>query len=422
MADVFGLGARLPGMAGAGSALARGPWAAHHAPACLAFARADALSVGVTGLSSGLQAGGEHHHIAHPVGLMAGVSLVRHIEGRIDWSIGVGLVTYVLPDTAAHVIQRAPDAPVFLLYDNRTQRDMLVPALAVGLGRHVALGLSLDVFAGLSGPIAIGQGPAGYVEASAFVDLVTRLRPTPSLVVRPGRGLSFAVTYHPEFSVPYSLDVDLALSGLDMQMQVSGRGLATPHTLVAAAAWTRPPLALALDVSWAMWSRLGSPFVGVRARIQQVGLLPPSAPLVETRDSVSIRAGVEATVLRAPRLSLAVRGGYGWESPVVGEQSGRSNVFDGHKHTLAAGLGTAWDTGSRHVGRILLDLYAGVVIVGGLTHRKVVSDPARGQDDPSLIVDEDPETPGDQIGNPGYPSISGSGWVFTTALTLTVEL
>jgi hypothetical protein len=186
--------------------------------------------------------------------------------------------------------------------------------------------------------------------------------------------------------------------------------------------WTATRLSVALDVSWAMWSRLGSPFVNVEARIQEVALLLSSNPDVEMHDSVGVRLGVEVILMATGQVELFLRGGYGYESPVVGPQSGRSNIFDGHKHTMALGLGTAWSTGSLHVPRVLVDMYAGAVVVGGLTHHKVVSDPADGRDDPTLIVDEDENTPGDQITNPGYPSISGSGWIFNTALTISLEL
>ncbi len=421
-ADVFGLGATLPALAGSGSALYTDPWAAHHAPAALAFASTDRLSLGVTGLGSELRAGGERLDIKNPLGLAMGYSLVRRFHHGIDWAIAFGLVAFVLPDTAGHVIQRSPDTPLFLLYDNRTQRDMLVAAMALGLGQHVSVGVSVDLFAGLTGPVSVHENRTGDVQTSMFVDIVTRIRPTPSIVVRPGLGLSIALTYHPAFHVPYDLDVDVDISGLELSLDVQGRALFTPHALVLGLAWSGPDVNLTMDVSWSMWSRMGSPFVQVETRLMQVGLLTSSSPAVDTRDTVSVRAGVEGCVLETRNLSLILRAGYGWESPAVGPQTGRTNVFDGHKHTLAMGFGVAWLTSLPGVPRILLDMHVGAVVVSRLTHHKVVSDPAEGRDDPGLIVDEDEDTPGIQITNPGYPTISGSGHVFTSALTLTLEL
>lgn len=422
MADVLGMGARLPALAGAGSSLLTGPWAAHHNPAGLAFATGDRLSMGVTALDSNLVIRGLAQPVDSPVGLMAGLSLVRTFSGRVDGAIGFGLMAYALPDSLGHVAQKTPDTPFFLLYDNRTQRDMLVPALALRLGAHFALGLSLDVFAGLAGPINVHEKRTGDVQTNMFVQIVTRLRPTPSIMVRPGHGLAFSLTYHPAFGVPYSLDVDLQLSGLDMQMQVDGRALYTPHTLVLGTSWTSTRVTLALDVAWAMWSQMGSPFVRVQTRIQQVGLLTASHPRLPMNDSVAVRLGLEATAMSTSTLCLLVRTGYGYESPVVGAQSGRSNVFDGHKHTIGLGLGTVWITGHPRLPRVLLDLHFGAVVLSRLTHHKVVSDPAEGRDDPSLIVDEDENVPGTQITNPGYPAISGGGWIFHSAVTLTLEL
>ncbi len=420
--DVFGMGAEAMGMAGSGSALATGPWACHNAPAGLAFAQADRLSAGVVAIGSKLEIRGLPAPIEDPVGFLAGYSLVRGLPGRVFTSIGFGIAAYLLPDTLGHVIQRTPETPYFIAYDNRTQRDMFVPALAVGLGNVVSLGLSLDVLAGLEGPITVRQGQAGEAESSLFVDVLATLRPTPSIELRPGAGLSFALTYHPAFHVPYSLDVDAEVSGLDIEMHVRARALYTPHTLVLGMGWTLPRVRFALDLSWAMWSRLGSPFVEVETRILEVGLLAPSNPEVHTRDTLGVRLGVEGKVLSLPSADLLLRLGYGYESPVVGPQSGRSNVMDGHKITLAAGLGTSWKTGIHGLPRILVDLHAGAVWVSRLTHVKQVATPGEGRDDPTLIVDEDDSTPGTQISNPGYPHISGSGWVLTTAFTITLEM
>ncbi|MBW2261803.1 MAG: hypothetical protein JRG91_07505 [Deltaproteobacteria bacterium] len=420
--DVFGMGAEVMSMAGSGSALVTGPWAAHHAPAGLAFAQANRLSTGVVAIGSKLEIRGIHTPIEDPVGFLAGYSFVRKLPGRVFTSIGFGIAAYLLPDTLGHVIQRTPETPYFIVYDNRTQRDMFVPALAVGLGNVLSLGLSLDVLAGLEGPITVRQGQAGEAESSLFLDVISTLRPTPSIEVRPGAGLSFALTYHPAFHVPYSLDVDAEVSGLDIEMHVKARALYTPHTLVLGMGWTLPRVRFALDISWAMWSRLGSPFVEVETRMLEVGLLVPSNPEVQTRDTLGVRLGIEGKVLSTPSADLFLRGGYGYESPVVGPQSGRSNVMDGHKVTVAAGLGAAWKTGIQGFPRVLVDLHAGAVWVSRLTHIKKVHSPGEGRDDPTLIVDEDESTPGTQISNPGYPDISGSGWVLTTAFTLTLEM
>jgi hypothetical protein len=139
-------------------------------------------------------------------------------------------------------------------------------------------------------------------------------------------------------------------------------------------------------------------------------------------DTISARLGLEGTIVTTTTADLVLRGGYGYESAVVRPQSGRSNVMDGHKITLAAGLGTAWRTGLEGLPRIVLDICAGGVYVSRLTHTKQVHSPGEGRDDPTLIVDEDDSTPGTQITNPGYPSLSGSGWVLTAAATLTLEL
>jgi hypothetical protein len=299
---------------------------------------------------------------------------------------------------------------------------MLVPALAVGLWGRVALGLSLDLFAGLTGPVTAREGQAGEMESSVFLDFVTTVRPTPSISVRPGKGISLALTFHPEFSVPYDLDVDARVSGMEMIMHVRGRALYTPHTLVLGFGWTGRRLRASLDLAWAAWSRLGSPFVEVETRILEVGLLTPSNPGVKLRDTLSVKAGLEATVLGTDHLDLLLRGGYGYESPVVGRQSGRSNLFDGHKHTLALGLSTAWSTGSEALPRFIVDLHVGVVLLSELTHTKSVSEPGAGRDDPGLIVDEDETVVGTQVSNPGYPSITGGGWMTTMAATVTLEI
>ncbi len=420
--DVLGMGPEILGMAGAGSALSTGPWAAHASPAGLAFGTGGELSLGIVGIGSDLHAGGERLPIEDPVGFLGGYSLARPLPGRVVTAVAFGIAIHAMPGPIAHVLMRTPETPFFVAFDNRTQRDMLVPALALLLGGHVALGLSLDMFAGISGPVTMRDGQAGDVETSIFLDIVTTLRPTPGIMVRAGPGLSFALTYHPAFSVPHDFRLDAEVSGLDLEMRVKGSALYTPHAIVLGAAWIRPRLRLALDVAWSMWSLLGDPFVEVETRILEVGLIVPSNPVVHMKDTVAIRLGGEWSAVHAAAMDLVLRGGLSWESPIVGPQSGRSNVMDGHKIGIALGLGTRWAVGLPSVRALRLDLHAGVVLVTGIEHVKVVSTPEEGRDDPSLIVDEDEDTPGVQVTNPGYPSISGSGLVTSMSFTLTLEL
>jgi hypothetical protein len=416
-ADVFGLGSRAAGVGGAAAAWIDDFSAGHYNPAGIAFAERGTLTVGALGSRALLSINTDDYELPEPVGVLLGAAGPAPLHGPLSGRVHVGLGLYVIPQTILRITARLPDEPFYPYYDNRTQRLMVLPFLAVRVRSDLAVGLAVNTLAGVGGSVLAFQGPTRALEPRVDEEIPPRLRLNAGVRWQPAPAHQVALVFRQAFSVPFSTVADTEVAGEPLALDIRAEGLYTPDQVVAGYALRTGSLAAALDVTWARWSAYTGPYVRVTSDLPLVGALAGSTPAVPFRDTFGTRAGVEKQLGPA-----FVRGGWAFEtSPVPAHQPGVTNLLDGPKHTFSLGLGWA-------VGRLRLDLHGGAQVVGQRTLVKRIAgpdespSPFEGLRDEVLDNPNAPETLGVQISNPGYPSLDGGGVVLSAGLSVELAL
>lgn len=418
--EVVGLGSRESALAGASTARAGDFSAAHYNPAGLAAVRSPEATVGLVGFGSTLTAtlgDGTRRtmEIADPLLLLVGGATPLPLGGPLAERLYVGIALAIPPAGLVRVIAEAPDAPQFALYNNRTQRLVVLPALAARLG-PVSLGVGVNYLAGLAGRVSGAPGPDRALEARVDEAIGARAAVHVGLRARATRALTLGIVYRQEFSVPFATTANTRVAGQPIDLDVRAQALFTPHTLVAGGALALPwwRVVLSLDVGWAHWSAWRGPFVAVESALPLVGDIVAPPPRVRADDTAIVRGGLEWTAVERRFTKLQLRGGYGFESRAVSPaQPGVTNLLDGHKHRLAAGMGIVFPLGPLTVrgdGHGTLELLQPETIEKRAVPAGTTPRPPADE----ALVEDQP--------NPGWPRIRGEGLVWAFGLTITVQL
>ncbi|HZS40497.1 MAG TPA: hypothetical protein VFF06_26880 [Polyangia bacterium] len=429
-ADAFGLGSEESSVCGASAARVHDFSAGYYNPAGLVGATRPEASLGVLGFGSQLRIrnGGFERTapISDPVGIVLGAATPIPFGGALADRVYVGIALYIVPGSIVHVISHAPDQPFFPLYDNRTQRLIVLPSLAARLARGWSIGLGFNYLAGLGGRVSAAEGATRAIEARVDESIFSHLAVNAGVRWQESARLALALVYRQEFGVPFRTVSRNTVAGQPIDLDVDAEELFTPHELVLGGALALPKRLLAsLDLQWSHWSGWRGPYVTVTSQLPLVGGLDARPPSVGFNDTFSLRAGLEWTALERARLALKLRGGYGFETQAApASQPGVTNLLDGPKHRLALGGGVRVRVLD---GALRVDAHGQLDILQPTTLRKTVA-PAGSHPDPSAALSDEvpddparPETQGTQISNPGYPSVSGSGFVWALGLTVTVE-
>ncbi|MEK6607093.1 MAG: hypothetical protein AABZ30_05465 [Myxococcota bacterium] len=423
--EVFGLGSRSAAQAGAVAASAADFSACYYNPAGLVFAHRPELTLGASWFHSRLAIEGRPREIENPFGILIGGVQPLPLGGVLQNRISTGIALFLLPDRLVRVIARRPEEAFFPLYDNRTQRLVVLPALALRLHPRVAVGAAANVLARLDGHVVAREGSARALEPRVDEQIRTTAKLHAGLRVRPpvpGDRLDVGVTYRQRFSVPFRTTTRNTIAGEPLDLDVEAEGLFTPHQIVGGAAYDLAPgPRVEGDLAWLFWSRYGGPYVDVDASLPLLAPVSANLPRLDYRDVWAARLGVEQP-LRVRVGVLALRAGGHFEPTPVPDQPGASNQIDGDKLTLSAGVGLA-------IGgtRFRVDAHGLVQIVRERRLKKRLAacfETACDRENPAdALVDEDlsPDN-GYQISNVGYPSISGGGRIWAGGLTLTVGL
>jgi long-subunit fatty acid transport protein len=362
--DVFGLGSEESAVCGASAARVHDFSAGHYDPAGLTLVEKPEVSIGVLGFGSTLSLpGGKTQSIADPyavvVGAAAPVPLLRWLENRIYF----GLALSILPTGVVRVIAHNPTTDAFFpLYDNRTQRLVVLPSVAVRLPKGVSIGLGFNYLAGLGGHVSGAEGTTRAIEARVDEAIFSILSVNAGIRWQAKRWLALALVYREQFSVPFSTYSSNLVAGQPINIDVDAQGLFTPHQLLVGGALSLPKrVMLSLDVGWSHWSGWSGPFVTVSSQLPLVGPIDARPPAVNFSDTGWFRLGVEWLALDKPKAQVLLRGGYGFESAALASPPAGTQLQDGHKHRLALGLGGRLPFGPM---MFRLDAHAQLDVVG----------------------------------------------------------
>ena len=429
--ELFGFGSEEAGVGGASSARVHDFSAGYYNPAGLVGLRVAEASFGLLGYGSQLKIDGfdkgRAQPITEPIGIVIGAAAPVPLRGIFKDRLYVGMALYVLPDAIVRVIAHSPETPFFPYYDNRSQRLIVLPSLAVRIGWGLSAGLALNYLAGLGGRVEATEGLTRAVEPRVDEAIFSTGRINAGLLWRsPAERFSAALVYRQRFSVPFTTATANRVAGQPLDIAIDAEGLFTPDEIVlGGAARVVPWLLLSLDVTVSLWSAWRGPFVNVTSNLPIVASLSAPPPQLAWRDTVAVRAGGEAVRSLGRDLLGKLRAGYGFEtSPIPTDQGGITNLLDGPKHFLSLGAGLRFALGAA---ALRLDVNGQMHVMQHTTLVKQVA-PAGTQPDPAKALRDErpddpnhPETLGVQVSNPGYPSIGGGGFVWSAGLTLTVE-
>ena len=346
--DTFGFGPRMVGMAGAGTAEARGQEAAFHNPAGVALSDDIEAAIAYSYGAMALRIDGRDAGVTSPRGTSVGLALPAHL-GPITAAFGVALY---LPDQFIARIQLVPATePHFALLDNNLQHVVVQPVVALRLGRAFSIGAGASILSDAAGNgVTFDVGvDSGNKVGNAAIDFKLPLRAAPiiGVTVMPKPWLRFAVAYRGELDLKLTLDI---LAHVDLPGAISGDTLIslialnfyTPHTVTGAVAVDLGALTLTAQLDWEKWSSFTQALPSLDVAIGLAiapPLIPPQFPTVRFDDQYIPRLGAEVHRTVNAHLDVDARLGYAFMPSPVRPQTGLTSFADNDRHVIAVGIG-----------------------------------------------------------------------------------
>lgn len=346
--DDFGFGGAAAATAGARTATAVGPEAAHYNPAGVALGDDPAVMLGWGHGSMLLEINGRDAEVLDARGTAMGLAVPVRISDT--WTLGAGIALY-LPDQFLARVQLIPSTePHFVLLDNDPHRAVVEPVAAAAYGDKVGFGVGASVFADarsrkLTFDVGVVAGEK-VGEAELDIELPVRLAPLVGLWLRPHPRVRAGLTYRGELSLDLDLDIltNVEVAGVvtgDVLVSIRATNYFTPMRLGGGIAVdVLPQLTLSGDLTWSRWSTYPAP--SDLAVLIALDLTPPlvstGLPAPAFTDTVTGRLGLE---LRRPgkHTDLAVRAGGAWMPSPVPAQTGLTSYADGDRLLLSTGVG-----------------------------------------------------------------------------------
>jgi long-subunit fatty acid transport protein len=348
--DTFGFTPRIAGLAGAGTAEARGAAAAFHNPAGVALSDDIEALVAYSYAGMALQIDGRDANVTSPRGTSLGLSLPAHLG---PFTAAFGVAVY-LPDQFIARIQLVPATePHFALLDNNLQHVVVQPVVALRFGRAFSIGAGASILADAAGngvTFDVGINNGNKVgQAAIDLALPVRAAPVVGITIMPKPWLRVAAAYRGELDLKLTLDI---LAHVDLPGSISGDALIslialnfyTPHTVTGAVAVDLGALTLTAQLDWLKWSSFTQSLPSLDVTIG-LGISPPLVapqfPTVRFDDQYIPRLAAELRRAVGAHLDVSARVGYAFMPSPVRPQTGLTSFADNDRHVIALGVGFA---------------------------------------------------------------------------------
>jgi hypothetical protein len=417
--EVIGFGPTAIAEAGARAARADDGTAAFYSPGGLALGEGVSVELAPTLGVSSLEAAGATRALDDPFGLALAFDATVPFEGALRDHVRVAFGGYFLTGGAMHLAVRPLREPTYPYFEQRTQRLVAIPSLAVRVARGVGVGLGANVLAGVRGPADVRDGASGAPEARIEEEVTTIAAANVGLRLDPAEGVRLALVYRQEMSVPARVTTTADVFGVPIDVDVdAGEALFDPHTFVLAASVDAGRATLELDASLALWSRYAGPFAVVRAELPgvSIGSKPPAGLF---RDIASLRGAASYRWPLRGASELVLRGGAGLEPSILRDMpQGRTNLVDGDK--VIAGAGATLVLRGSLPRTVRLGLGQGVQIVLPSELEKTAC--ARAPCPEGTVFGPSAQRPAEGIDDPGFPQLSGGGTFWSFAASVGVDL
>jgi long-chain fatty acid transport protein len=362
-ADAFGFGSRAAAMGNAATAIADDGSACYYNPAGLARADDLRIDIGYQAALPRLALNGHDSGVDATHGFTAALVAPGRLFG-VRFAFGAALF---LPDDRLTRVRQLPyTQPQWIYYDNRTQRLLLVAALAVQIVPGLTIGGGAAFMSRTSGTVALEGTIAvtdtdaqSALQSSVHVDLVALRYPHVGIAWQATRWLTVAASYRHSFSLQvdqgFSIHGNVGNPGvppivtngaLDARSQSSDLFQPWQLTVGGALRLTRT-LLVSVDATFARWSEFPTPASQLALALDLGPTFNPLVHLPPARsyappgfhDILIPRLGVEWRALERARLALDLRGGYSYEASPVPEQWGQTSYADSDKHRFSLGAG-----------------------------------------------------------------------------------
>ena len=395
--DTYGFGSRAVAQGGAVTGRVEGALAPHYNPAGVARQLGARLHVGLSHQAPNIKvndaADSDRSLSLWHVGVALPLPLGRWLSSRL--ALGAAAA---LPSDGIYKVRQADDRDVaFPLLGARNRRLAFAFALAWRITPRIRLGGGASLLPDVPGRVLVDLSDASG-DTSTAIDIDYDWAPTAGLQIDLPLGLAAGLSYRAGHATDISLPVYVSVTEtLPVTTRISGPAFSSPRRWLLGVAWTwEKHLQIGVDLGWYAFSDLNhdSPEVSVLDTDGQVtGEFTVTSPKLD--DVLVPRVGIEWW----PWPWLATRTGYEFHPTPVPAQRGVTNLLDGDRHVVSAGLGLRLPSlGDGAPERIDLDLH-------GQLHRL------------ETIAWEKEEM---LVGNPGYPTVRASGHVLSAGVAVTV--
>lgn len=398
--DLFGFGARSPGLAMTGASHEEGYEAAYLNPANLASQRRRSIQFGASAGGFELQIDGERTSLESVRGTTIGFTIPLPFGDVLEDRLTLGGGFYTPVNVLMRGDVRYAEVPQWAVLD-RGQSLALFVGLGVDLHGAVdglQVGVGVAALAALMGDLHVQLDETNTFQSIVETQLVTAFAPIVGVrfeqpqSLRPSREspaeFGIGVTYHHELRA--DMDLHITITDLPVRLPVLTIGGVTqydPAQLVLEAYYRPiPELRLIANLTTRFWSGYPGPATAT-------SLSSLRAPAPEFQDTFSPRVAIEAHFEDA-LFDLTLRGGYAWEMTPAPparlgaqrEQSGATRLVDGapvlvptrlldaDRHVLTLGLGVGARLSEEH--RLLLDAFAQAHVLADRTHQIPLVDAA----------------------------------------------
>jgi long-chain fatty acid transport protein len=332
--EMFGMGARSPGLAGTGVADAEGYDATYANPAGLIAPTRRRLTLGYVHAGYRLDLDGKHRPVDTTDGLVLGADLPLPFGGVLRDRIALGLGFYFPFGVVNRARAPFPDEPRLALLDARTQVVSVLVAGGFHVHERIDVGVGVLALAALVGRINIAY-LGGRITTVAEEQLTTSLSPIVGIRARALRSLRVGAVFRGESKSTYDIEITNTLGArLPLTLptlRIAGQAQYDPMQAAIEASWA-PLRWLVVDggVTWKHWSGFGLP-------TENATLGAPPQTLPGFVDTAVPRLAAEATA-RWAHLSLQGRTGYFFEP----SGARGPTLLDADRHVLTFGAGLSW--------------------------------------------------------------------------------
>jgi long-subunit fatty acid transport protein len=371
---IYGFNPRAVSMAGAHVAEADDASATYYNPALLTRRSRVTFGFGLQYVRPHLSVEEVHHHFSEdemPVFpddfAQWTLGVVFPLGGKVKNRVVLGVALTMPHGYIVRIHTVDPAHPSFYLYQSSAQKLVILPAIAVRIGRYASVGVGLQVLARFGGDTTVAVDL--FSRRVRQREMLISLQTTEALVlgasVGPFHGVSAGLVFRQAIGLEYVVPANIVMEDIgSLDLRLQGMALWSPHEFGMGAAWEIPSThtVVSADLTYALWNQAPSPEVTVvmdtggpvldglglaaaldlcsdrllRSESGEVACVPYSPGFV---DNLTPRIGIEHPLSK----NLVVRAGYAYRPTPIPNQVGRTNYLDASTHLLSAGLGVTFD-------------------------------------------------------------------------------